>query len=73
MSASPWTKGLSRAVREAFVKLWEDGLLYRAQRLINWCPRCKTALADIEVIHEEARRPSLAYSLSVGGRSGAGA
>ena len=45
--------GLSRAVREAFVKLWEDGLLYRAQRLINWCPRCKTALADIEVVHEE--------------------
>src|SRR5215510_8616921 len=47
-------EGLSQAVREAFVKLWEDGLLYRAQRLINWCPRCKTALADIEVIHEES-------------------
>ena len=47
-------EGLSRAVREAFVKLWEDKLLYRAQRLINWCPRCKTALADIEVMHEEA-------------------
>src|SRR6185436_12139896 len=46
-------EGLSRAVREAFVKLWEDKLLYRAERLINWCPRCKTALADIEVIHEE--------------------
>ncbi len=47
-------EGLSRAVREAFVKLWEDELLYRAQRLINWCPRCKTALADIEVAHEES-------------------
>jgi len=46
-------EGLSRAVREAFVRLWEDGLLYRAERLINWCPRCKTALADIEVVHEE--------------------
>jgi valyl-tRNA synthetase len=46
-------EGLSRAVREAFVKLWEDKLLYRAERLINWCPRCKTALADIEVVHEE--------------------
>jgi valyl-tRNA synthetase len=47
-------EGLSRAVREAFVRLWEDGLLYRAERLINWCPRCKTALADIEVAHEES-------------------
>ena len=47
-------EGLSLAVREAFVRLWEDGLLYRAERLINWCPRCKTALADIEVVHEEA-------------------
>jgi valyl-tRNA synthetase len=47
-------EGLSLAVREAFVRLWEDGLLYRAQRLINWCPRCKTALADIEVVHEES-------------------
>ena len=46
-------EGLSRAVREAFVRLWADGLLYRAERLINWCPRCKTALADIEVVHEE--------------------
>ena len=47
-------EGLSRAVREAFVRLWEDKLLYRAERLINWCPRCKTALSDIEVIHEES-------------------
>ncbi|MGH7817127.1 MAG: valine--tRNA ligase, partial [Candidatus Binatia bacterium] len=47
-------EGLSQAVGEAFVKLWEDGLLYRAERLINWCPRCKTALADIEVAHEES-------------------
>ncbi len=46
-------EGLSIAVREAFVRLWEDKLLYRAERLINWCPRCKTALADIEVVHEE--------------------
>src|SRR5262247_1250770 len=47
-------EGLSLAVQEAFVRLWKDGLLYRAQRLINWCPRCKTALADIEVVHEES-------------------
>ena len=43
----------ARAVREAFVRLWEDGLLYRAERLVNWCPRCRTALADLEVEYEE--------------------
>ncbi len=42
-----------QAVLEVFVRLWEDGLLYRAERLVNWCPRCETALADIEVVHEE--------------------
>ena len=42
-----------KAVLEAFTRLWEDGLLYRAERLVNWCPRCGTALADIEVVHEE--------------------
>jgi valyl-tRNA synthetase len=45
--------GLSRAVREVFVRLYEEGLIYRATRLINWCPRCKTALSDLEVEHEE--------------------
>ncbi|HEU5395483.1 MAG TPA: class I tRNA ligase family protein, partial [Candidatus Methylomirabilis sp.] len=43
----------SRAVTEVFLRLFEDGLLYRAERLVNWCPRCQTALADIEVVHEE--------------------
>ncbi|TAK08365.1 MAG: valine--tRNA ligase, partial [Candidatus Manganitrophaceae bacterium] len=47
--------GLSRAVREVFVRLYEEGLIYRAERLINWCPRCQTALSDIEVEHEETR------------------
>ncbi|MDP9132211.1 MAG: valine--tRNA ligase, partial [Nitrospirota bacterium] len=46
-------KGLSEAVREVFVRLHQDGLLYRGERLINWCPRCLTALSDIEVEHEE--------------------
>jgi len=46
-------EGLSRAVIEVFVKLHEEGLIYRADRLINWCPRCRTALSDIEVEHEE--------------------
>ncbi|MDX1658639.1 MAG: valine--tRNA ligase [Nitriliruptorales bacterium] len=43
----------SRAVREVFVGLHEQGLIYRGYRLINWCPRCATALSDIEVDHEE--------------------
>ncbi len=45
--------GLSRAVRAVFVQLYGEGLLYRAERLINWCTRCQTALSDIEVEHEE--------------------
>ncbi|MGO9066489.1 MAG: valine--tRNA ligase [Myxococcaceae bacterium] len=45
----------SRAVVEAFVRLHEEGLLYRAQRLINWCPDCKTAISDLEVDHEEVK------------------
>jgi len=47
-------EGLSRAVREVFVRLYEDGLIYRGKRLINWCPRCRTALSDLEVKHEAA-------------------
>ena len=47
-------QGLSRAVREVFVRLYEEGLIYRGKRLINWCPRCHTALSDLEVIHEHA-------------------
>ncbi|MGX7827399.1 valine--tRNA ligase [Actinokineospora sp. 24-640] len=45
--------GLSRAVQTIFKKLFEDGLIYRAERIINWCPRCRTALSDIEVDHSE--------------------
>lgn len=46
-------EGLSRAVREAFVRLYEDGLIYRGAYLVNWCPRCGTAISDLEVEHEE--------------------
>lgn len=46
-------EGLSRAVRKVFVQLYEEGLIYRANYIINWCPRCQTALADLEVEHEE--------------------
>jgi valyl-tRNA synthetase len=45
--------GFSKAVREVFVRLYEDGALYRAERMIHWCPRCLTALSDVEVTHEE--------------------
>jgi valyl-tRNA synthetase len=48
-------EGLSTAVREVFVRLYEDGLIYRANRLINWCPRCHTALSDLEVEHEDKK------------------
>ncbi|MCL6520814.1 MAG: valine--tRNA ligase [Firmicutes bacterium] len=62
MGASPdWSRlrftmdeGLSRAVREVFVRLWERGLIYRGDYIIQWCPDCGTALADIEVEHEPA-------------------
>ncbi len=46
-------EGLSRAVREAFVHLHRKGLIYRGHYMINWCPRCHTALSDEEVEHEE--------------------
>ncbi|WP_199514041.1 valine--tRNA ligase [Nucisporomicrobium flavum] len=46
-------EGLSRAVQTIFKRLYEDELIYRANRIINWCPRCLTALSDIEVEHSE--------------------
>lgn len=45
--------GLSRAVREVFVRLFEEGLIYQGEYIVNWCPRCETALADIEVEYRE--------------------
>jgi len=47
--------GLSRAVREVFVRLYEKGLIYRGEYMVNWCPRCNTALSDLEVVREETR------------------
>jgi valyl-tRNA synthetase len=46
-------EGLSRAVKEVFIRLHEQGLIYRGDYIINWCPRCHTALADLEVEHHE--------------------
>ncbi|HRV07222.1 MAG TPA: valine--tRNA ligase [Acidobacteriota bacterium] len=58
-SSCDWTRkrftmdeGLSRAVREVFVRLYEAGLIYRGEYLVNWCPRCRTAISDLEVEYE---------------------
>src|SRR5271168_4988628 len=46
-------ENLSRAVREVFVRLYEEGLIYRGKYIVNWCPRCGTAISDLEVKHED--------------------
>ena len=46
-------EGMSKAVVSIFKKMYEDNLIYRAERIINWCPRCLTALSDIEVEHQD--------------------
>jgi valyl-tRNA synthetase len=63
--------GLSRAVREVFVSLYDKGLIYRGDYIINWCPRCHTALADLEVEHEE--RDSFLYHIRYPYQNGKGA
>jgi len=46
-------ENLSRAVREVFVRLYEEGLIYRGKYIVNWCPRCETAISDLEVKHQD--------------------
>ena len=48
-------EGLNRAVKRHFVQLYHEGLIYRGKRIINWCPRCRTAISDIEVQHETVK------------------
>src|SRR5579862_2289209 len=48
-------ENLNRAVREVFVRLYEEGLIYRGKYIVNWCPRCETAISDLEVKHEEVQ------------------
>ncbi len=48
-------EGLSNAVKEVFIRLYNEGLIYRGNYIINWCPRCLTAISDIEVIHKEIK------------------
>jgi len=61
---------LSAVVREVFVRLYEEGLIYRAERLLNWCPVCLTVLSDLEVEHEE--RPGHLWQIKypVAGKTG---
>jgi len=61
--------GLSKAVRRAFITLYEEQLIYRDSRLINWCTRCHTALSDLEVMHQDTngRLTDFAYPLEDGG------
>ncbi|MBF6559523.1 MAG: valine--tRNA ligase [Candidatus Binataceae bacterium] len=63
--------GLSRAVTRVFVMLYRDGLIERDRRLINWCPRCETAISDLEVEHKDAKGNLwyIRYPLSDGGGS----
>jgi valyl-tRNA synthetase len=58
------------AIMECFVEWWEAGLIYRGKRVINWCPRCLTAISDIEVRHED--RPSKLYHLRYPFKDGSG-
>jgi valyl-tRNA synthetase len=63
-------EGLSEAVKEVFIRLYREGLIYRSHYIINWCPRCQTALSDLEVEHQEivGKLYHLNYPLKKGGR-----
>jgi valyl-tRNA synthetase len=61
---------LARAVRVAFVRMYEDGLIYRGKRIINWCPRDTTALSDSEVEHEEVEGELVTFRYDLSDRGG---
>ncbi|MDQ3913855.1 MAG: valine--tRNA ligase [Actinomycetota bacterium] len=63
-------EGLSRAVRTVFVRWFDDGLIYRGLRVINWCPRCTTALSDIEVEHEDVAGELVTFRYELSDGSG---
>jgi valyl-tRNA synthetase len=48
-------EGLSNAVKEVFIRLYEEGLIYRGEYMVNWCPRCKTAISDLEVVYRPTK------------------
>ncbi|HZU23444.1 MAG TPA: valine--tRNA ligase [Terriglobales bacterium] len=61
---------LSRAVKECFVQLWDEGLIYRGTYMVNWCPRCQTAISDLEVVHDDAIGKLYEIRYPVAGRNG---
>jgi valyl-tRNA synthetase len=63
-------EGLARAVRVAFVRMYEDGLIYRGERIINWCPRDMTALSDSEVEHEDVQGELVTFRYDLSDGSG---
>ncbi len=74
-SSCDWTRerftldeGLSEAVQEVFIRLYEKNLIYRGERIINWCPHCLTSISDAEVEYEEKTGPFLSPPLSAGRR-----
>jgi len=64
-------EGLSRAVREVFVRLYNDGLVYRGKYIINWCPRCQTALSDEEAEHRDMKGKLYYFEYPYAGGGGA--
>ncbi len=76
-SSCDWTRerftmdeGLTQAVREAFVTLYERGLIYRGNYIINWCPRCQTALSDEEAAHKDMQGGLYHIKYPIEGKSG---
>jgi valyl-tRNA synthetase len=64
-------EGLSRAVREAFVRWYDAGLIYRGERLVNWCPTDQTGLSDSEVVHEDVEGELVTFRYELSDGSGA--
>ena len=62
--------GLSEAVLEAFIRLYNEGLIYRGKRLVNWCPRCMSAISDLEVDYEEEQGRFYTFKYMLEGGSG---
>ena len=63
-------EGLSKAVRKVFVQLYNEGLIYRGKYIINWCPRCRTALSDEEAEHKEIQGKLYHFKYPIKGQNG---